>query len=312
MYKYDFFHFIRSLIRYFDFFEMRFKRVQKCRRMEQVIPLKDDELTETNTTKSDLIDLTDHEEKSILLGDSLLIEERIVLHNLQKMLNAMNKNGMRTCMIKHVSRYSTFDAYSLQPRHFCNILQKFWIDDTVVDAYLLLLRDYMSARQTHNLAMLNTHIFVLMRNANLENKDPPTGLSQLFRPNIRYYFSPVLVNENHWISVLLDVVSNHVYVYDSFQTCESKYTSYLRPSIQAMIRLHNKKLFVKNVDEYATITTIRGMPRQKNTYDCGIYMLAYARALRDVASGTALNLGQDVERYGRRKLALSLHACFVN
>eukprot|EP00854_Cymbomonas_tetramitiformis_P000143 gene143-239_t len=257
------------------------------------------------------IDLTRYKQQITLIGDVLSFQERLNLSKIQKMLDAMRKECLRTCMVKHVSDLLTTDVYSLQPWHFCNILQNRCIDDTVVDAYLLLLRDHAYRAQNKTLVILNTHVFVMLRSGDDTEKLIFAGLDKYFTSTTRYYYSPVLVDGNHWISLVFDIVKMRVCIYDSFHSDVSRYESYLRPAIRAIAQLHYKDDRTDVTSFEATITNITGMPRQTNAYDCGVYMLAHARALCEAVNMKRVSLGKNVERYGRRRLVLSLHECRV-
>eukprot|EP00854_Cymbomonas_tetramitiformis_P015429 gene15429-18263_t len=269
--------------------------------------------SERRGSDADPIDLTGHEEPLALLGDALSIRERSTVCKFQRALTTLQKECSRTSIVKHVSDRLTNGSYNLQPRHFCGILQNRWIEDTVVDAYLLLLRDFASRVKNKNLSILDTYVFPLLRQNGAVDAVSRKGLvSKWFAPTIRYYYTPVLINGNHWISMTFDVVKMRVYIYDSLRFDVSYYRDYLRPAIRGIACLHHERDLADFMNAEVAIVAIKEMPRQTNNRDCGVYMLAHARSICERVSVERVSLGEDVERYGRRRLMLSLHECRVS
>eukprot|EP00854_Cymbomonas_tetramitiformis_P000837 gene837-1318_t len=288
---------------------MRFVRQLRQKRCDRIGAFRG-AIEKSSAGDDSLIDLTNQEETLAQMGDTLSPQQRSKLYKFERVLVALGKEGSGTSIVKHVSNRSSNDAYQLQPRHFRGILQNRWIEDTVVDAYLLLLRDLAGSKRITDLTILCTHVFVMLGGMGADSTSC-TGLEKYFTPTTRYYYSPVLINGNHWISVIFDVAEMRVHVYDSLRFAVSRYQDYLRAAIRAVTRLHHRHGRVDLMDAEATIVRIRDMPRQTNTRDCGLYMLAHARSICEGVSVERTTLGENVERYGRRRLVLSLYECRV-
>ncbi|KAK3288660.1 hypothetical protein CYMTET_3878 [Cymbomonas tetramitiformis] len=266
--------------------------------------------SELDETVEDVVDLSDLANAQIGVGDRPSSKRRVEICRLKSAVNALVRCDRKAIMVRYSSPYAIGAEYTMEARHFFILLNKRWLDDTIMNAYYVLLSDKLHREKKHELVLLHTHVHSLL-STKVSDGDS-AGVDTHFDARARFYLSAVLVNGNHWISVLVDVVDAKAYVYDSLYLESASYSDSIMHGLRGILRTHRKKAGVAYADDRGpALSYIKKAPKQKNCRDCGMYALAFAHAQVGAVRGRSLRMGADVEHYGRENLAASLQRTYV-
>ena len=141
-----------------------------------------------------------------------------------------------------------------------NIEGMVWIDDVVINDYFNVLRRFSKA----NICFMSTYLCIALERD--KNYRLPNDYSQ-------YDTLVIPVNDNrvHWALVVVGLKSNTITYYDSLSWKNRSIVMLL----QTFLTNHGFPEAQKWTVNYLDNKTI---PTQTNTYDCGIFLLAYASA----------------------------------
>ena len=128
-----------------------------------------------------------------------------------------------------------------------------WFDDNIVTMCL----DLLAQIYPHIQVMTSFHTKIKKKNLQVKNKN--------------MIFFPVNLNGNHWILVVLNLSSQKWEYYDSLRN------EWDKKVMETLKNLH---------PAIQTITVPESIPKQFNTYDCGIFVIYYALY---IASGKKLS-----------------------
>lgn len=139
------------------------------------------------------------------------------------------------------------------------------ITDKVINTYSLLLKEHFQSFKKEPIIILDTSFY--------------TMLSQEFGASRKWWndsyltankiiFIPIHLT-NHWALAVVDVDKLKLSYYDSVQTNESTVKLRCSPIVEWCLMFSK----VLKMDR------IMGLPKQKNSYDCGIYMLMFIELL---------------------------------
>ncbi|KAK3243009.1 hypothetical protein CYMTET_4347 [Cymbomonas tetramitiformis] len=258
----------------------------------------------------DVVDLSGLATDKDRLGDRPRSKKRVEIGRLKKSVTALTRYDRKAILVRYSSPYSAGLEYTLHARHFYLILQRKWLDDTIMNAYYVLLSDKLHREKNHNLILLHTYVYSILSTKVLNTETD--GLHVYFDKRARFYLCAVLVNGNHWISVLVDVVEAIAYVYDSLHLDSATYADKIMDGLRGILRVHRKIAGMTCVDPNALpIRYIEKAPKQKNNRDCGVYALAFAHAQVRAVHFCRVRMGADMESYGRENLAVALQRTHV-
>eukprot|EP00854_Cymbomonas_tetramitiformis_P009458 gene9458-11206_t len=269
--------------------------------------------TQENTDQ-EVIDLTciEPDEIANLLGDTLNATERRSYERLKRCLKGMCTHDRTVVVVKFASN-NVFDInqYELSVGDFSRVLKRNWIDDTIVNAYMCLLRCKCSRVKMFTTFFADTHMWTLLKSKQLaRHTQQGRSLQEFFDERITFYTFPVLIRKNHWISVCFDVKQLRITIYDSMRTITEKDETCFKRVFQNLLILRSTDATTYSLQKISHVDNLLNLPVQSNHHDCGIYMLSFANMLSRGKSITD-SLGRDVERYARRRIALHLQNCSV-
>ena len=153
--------------------------------------------------------------------------------------------------------------------------KKHWLSDIIIDAYLQILT-YNS-----NLKIGSTTCFFgkALYNARLSEQILQWKSIKQFMDGEFDYFLIPHVTRAHWILFNVDCKSKKIYIYDSFGRKKTNVGNKLKSFIAAHCNEGSKyELVAGNIYR-----------KQTNYYDCGVFLLAYAKAIANNEDPNAIN-----------------------
>lgn len=260
----------------------------------------------------DFVDLSETATRKERLGDRPCSGKRANVGRLRNTVVYLMRHDRRAIIVRYASPRTIGLEYTMEARHFYTILYHKWLDDTIMNAYYALLTEKLLRENNHTLVLLQTHVHALL-STKFTNGEAFINLSGLFDERARFYMCAVLVNGNHWISVLLDVDDAVAYVYDSLRYRLSTYAETIMGGLRGIVCGHCDKAKRARSDANGlTLRLIEEGPKQNNGKDCGVYALAFAHAQVRGVRSRQVRMGEDIERYGRDNLAAALQATHVS
>eukprot|EP00854_Cymbomonas_tetramitiformis_P033436 gene33436-42905_t len=97
--------------------------------------------SELDETVEDVVDLSDLANAQIGVGDRPSSKRRVEICRLKSAVNALVRCDRKAIMVRYSSPYAIGAEYTMEARHFFILLNKRWLDDTIMNAYYVLLSD---------------------------------------------------------------------------------------------------------------------------------------------------------------------------
>ena len=253
-----------------DEIDLRENNVKSNKNIIDEIELKENndniDLRENNDNKSnkniiDEIDLKEKEKIEIIeknISDNQLneIKENIKKYNFIN--NEINKNI-------NINNFKiNINNYKIEKKEIEILIKPYdWINDNIINAYLSLIqnnfKNYHYFFNNFYIKLSNNY-----RNYNFDGvKRYTKNVNLLEKEKI---FFPININGNHWILSYIDVKNNLFYCLDP------KYGEKYISEIYYNINLWYKDITKTNND--LIIKDIK-FPKQSNSYDCGVFVLAF-------------------------------------
>ena len=141
------------------------------------------------------------------------------------------------------------------------------VTNTIIDEVLkALLKKYKKTLiiKTYKCAYYN----VLFCSPN-ENKSFIHNVINELKSDFKYVIMPVNYNNNHWILFIIYLKTVKIYMLDSLNV-ESKGYDVVINNIEHLFKLKNENFNGKT-------EILRNLPKQQNSYDCGVFLLKYAK-----------------------------------
>jgi hypothetical protein len=166
-----------------------------------------------------------------------------------------------------------------------------WLNDTVIDYYFnLLLLDQPSYFS------FSSYFYTSLNTKGIATVEKWYSKSNIF--GYKKIFVPVLVS-NHWILVVIDIETSRLILYDSFSSNYNQILNQIALFLTHMYKFYYNTELSWNFE----IIHARSLPRQKNSYDCGMYVCKFAEFIINKREFTFSD--NDMPRY-RRKMVLSI------
>eukprot|EP00854_Cymbomonas_tetramitiformis_P019845 gene19845-23736_t len=225
-----------------------------------------------------LVDLTRAEDapvRSAGVGDRLTLDDRRASDGIVSLVRRSRHRDGEVPLVRYALAEQRDDGYVLTIRDFVRLITKKWLDDTLIDAYLTLLRGSNSA-----VNFLYTYVWNLL---GIIETIEPRRRERMFGnhfDNAKYacYFVPVLIRGNHWVSLILDTRAAVAHVYDPLQVNTATHLEHLSDRVGVMLDLHEGNYDARKRRE-VVMRPLRRLPEQTNRVDCGVFLLALANAL---------------------------------
>jgi hypothetical protein len=191
---------------------------------------------------------------------------------------------------------------SLGWRYFCKVCKskvRIISGVSAVDAYGLLISQHAS----NDVMWLQTHVFERLARQGETPQQRRVGAYQIAGQvdvfSKRLLLVPTCIR-SHWALVAVDHTAKTVSYYDSLNNCGRNATLAVRDFIKYVGSTVANGV---NVDAYTVRSRTVGIPRQTNSYDCGVFTLVYADCL---ARRVRMVFGQsDIANY-RMRMAYEL------
>ncbi|KAK3289718.1 hypothetical protein CYMTET_2847 [Cymbomonas tetramitiformis] len=256
----------------------------------------------------DLTGLEDSAKQSVGVGDALTLDERRATQNIISLVRRLRRKDRDAPLVRYALAEGRGDGYVLTMHDFFRLLSRKWLNDTLIDAYLTLLRGRGGA-----VCFLYTYVWSLLGMVETFEPVRRERMFGRFFDDAKYthYFVPVLIGGNHWVSLILDTRSAVAHVYDPLRANAVSRMEHFSDRVGVMMDLHEKRYDARR-RHGVVMRSLSRLPKQTNQVDCGVFSLALANALYHAGSCETLRLGTQIERYGRRKLASQLRNCRVD
>lgn len=155
-------------------------------------------------------------------------------------------------------------AAHVDRRSFSTLRPGCWLNDEVMNAYLEILR-----RRGGRCTVLGTHFYSTIETTNGYNVDAAARQARSIDHGAMRLLVPVHLGA-HWVLVLVDIAAECVLYYDSLGGYKQRVVDVLR----GWCREH-----MGCVDADWWLSIRAHAPRQENTWDCGVFVLAMAERL---------------------------------
>eukprot|EP00854_Cymbomonas_tetramitiformis_P033075 gene33075-42279_t len=225
--------------------------------------------------------------------------------------------SMRKCddqaMIVKVANEDCYNInqYELNTKDFVRLMNKRWIDDTLINAYMSLLRMKCSRLRLDSICLANTYVWTMMKQlCNINDVSKKMTFDRLIKQNADIYIFPVLIRGNHWIAITFNIKEDCIFVYDSLKSTKMYNETEFKKVYKTFINLRHQ-CSVDRPEKNIKIQYVNMGPRQSNTYDCGIYVLSFAEMMCSNAPVTH-NFGKELEKYARCRFAVRLRNCRID
>jgi sentrin-specific protease 1 len=154
-------------------------------------------------------------------------------------------------------------GYELHKDDLLILLSNRWLNDKIINCYLELLQDY-----DKDIYVFSTYFYTNLRNNGLSKVIKYTAKMDIFQ--YKYLFFPVHL-DSHWVLVCLDVKKGILEYRDSFV----KYNKKVMDDIEEYLLYERMRLYKeRTVFSKFSITSV---DVQYNGYDCGVFILMYAK-----------------------------------
>lgn len=161
-----------------------------------------------------------------------------------------------------------------------------WYNDNIINCYITLLRK----------KIYDTEEYIFKTYSWSSWLDSKKCSSKVDIFNYNQCFWPINKNSNHWILLELNIKKKKILIYDSFPSNEQQMKQYITKNLNEYLikyqksKVKNKKVKKQKSEEQKSeetnisikdwpIECILGKPRQRNGYDCGVFMLENLRCL---------------------------------
>ena len=149
-----------------------------------------------------------------------------------------------------------------------------YLGSFTIDNYLLLLREQFLNLKKENVNILDTEFYTYIAK-NDENNAKKLVKRQLDIINLKKknrLYIPLNINTNHWVLIVVDLhgKNSRSYYYDSMP---SNATTVLNVSTKIQNWLTSYYEGKDNIEWLEKCVEVVDIPKQSNTYDCGIYIL---------------------------------------
>lgn len=198
-----------------------------------------------------------------IVKNSNIIKDNI---NPKKNKNFMSYHDLRTYVIDF---YKSLDGpflskgYELFKDDLLILLTNSWLNDKIINCYLELLQDY-----DKDIYVFSTYFYTNLRNNGLNKVIKYTAKMDIFR--YKYLFFPVHL-DSHWVLVCFDVKKGILEYRDSFV----KYNKKVMDDIEEYLLYERMRLY-REKTVFSKII-INSVDVQYNGYDCGVFVLMYAK-----------------------------------
>lgn len=92
----------------------------------------------------------------------------------------------------------------------------------------------------------------------------------------KYIFFPINIDNKHWVLVVVQILQRRIVYYDSMDTDNFKYKLYTSTILNYLCaKWQSTKSSAFESKEWAIIL-MEEIPKQKNDYDCGVFICMYA------------------------------------
>ena len=182
---------------------------------------------------------------------------------------------------------------SIQETDMQRLLQKKLLNDNVINVYL----HKLLVNQTDYYAF-NTFFYSTLVKNNYDRVAKWTKRCDLF--SYKCVFIPIFVNQNHWTLAVINNELKRIDYYDSMGNgnaqCIDNLFQYMMDEWRA------KKGTEFDIDGWQSYEPGLMVPQQNNTYDCGVFMCQFVRA---IVEGIDINCIQQCDINYYRNLMVS-------
>ncbi|XP_064489857.1 sentrin-specific protease 1-like [Ornithodoros turicata] len=195
-----------------------------------------------------------------------------------------DEDGEYDWMMKHVNYMllneeagrplSKKAGYNVTVEDIHTVLRHNWLNDVVIDVYMQLITDMAKKKEgASNIHALTTHFFSVLRSTGYKAIEQWTENVDLF--SYRLVLVPVH-DVDHWSLAVLNIQAKQIDFYDSLGRRNEDCCQILIDFLQ---REHRRKTGRKLSPDTWGSNSVRNIPTQTNTYDCGAFVCLYAECI---------------------------------
>ena len=234
-----------------------------------------------------------------LASDELISKTNDILNN----IDGTYYDNNLACFVFNRNDY-------MSNKDFRKLKQGIWLNDMVINLYLKMLQHYDEYRCADDSLRKKSYYFdtftykfyleVFKTDEDVAKR--AKRIKRVAKSKYQRYFYPIhTLLKDHWILGLIDFTEKKIHVYDSF--FHHKHEAELEILEKVALILSPNSTFEK-------IDIHHNIPRQTNSYDCGVFMLMLCdflsdELLKDVEIGSN-PYSQDYMWYFRTKIASDL------
>ena len=152
-------------------------------------------------------------------------------------------------------------SIQLKKEDFKCLESRQWLSDIIIDAYL----KFIVNNTDKNFGTTNSYFGKILNKNEFDKLKRWEGIPKLLDGQYDYFFIPYATRA-HWILFTVSWKEDLIYIYDSFgrrtSTVGYRLCKFLKESTNKQFR-----------------TIVAECGKQQNSYDCGVFLLAYAEAI---------------------------------
>ncbi|KIJ55981.1 hypothetical protein M422DRAFT_239158 [Sphaerobolus stellatus SS14] len=197
-----------------------------------------------------------------------------------------NSDDIYACLVKSSNLHINISGCYITPTNLPRLTTPTgWLNDEIINAYLLLCQQYRSSPSCYILNSLNVQKII---EREISQPFRPPGHNRKFwvprQFNIRELSLLILPwnTGNHWICVAVFIRECGIRIYDSLTTCITEQHEHILERVEYFLQndfTQRSAPFSDTWSENRKAYVEKGLidcPQQGNNYDCGLYMLMFA------------------------------------
>lgn len=181
------------------------------------------------------------------------------------------------------------------------LFQRNKLNDNIINIYLQMLTTKHAGFYAHNSFFYQ----FLVRDDQYEYSRVSRWTKNVNLFDYKKILVPIHVNENHWILIVIDLITKKINHYDSIGSINTVYMEHLLCYIKD--EWYAKMATDLNTKEWRC-ETVGDVPRQNNGDDCGVFVCQFAKQI--VIDGDVNQVNQSDMNYYRSEMINEIHALF--
>uniref|UniRef100_A0A914WLX7 Ubiquitin-like protease family profile domain-containing protein n=1 Tax=Plectus sambesii TaxID=2011161 RepID=A0A914WLX7_9BILA len=164
-------------------------------------------------------------------------------------------------------------ATNLIDDDFDSLRGRSWLNDMIIDSYLALIQARSQLVSRQRVYAFMTHFYTMLCSRGYIGVRSWVKIDNIFDQDLLLF--PINDRGNHWTLIVVDMRQRRMSYYDSMGNDGSKHLKAIREYLKGYFAEK------KPAERFVPFTMVneKKLPRQHNTWDCGVYLCQYAEHL---------------------------------